>query len=191
MTGNALDLRKLIQMFATEKITLDKKYFENIIQPTWEAFELVHKDYKGTFSLFSTLFQVYGLDKVADKSPLDSLVNSLKEYWTFTSELRSELEKLLQSLSSLSEAVPREGLLLDFVKAIDAYFEIGKLHGEDMLLLKNLQIQLKYPFLSTSPSRVKPLQLINTILNDSIEVISSRYPDVESSYNALRTELLT
>jgi len=113
-----------------------------------------------------------------------------KEYWTFTSELKSELEKLTKTLS-LSETVLRERLLLEFIKALDTYFEIAKLHGEDMLLLKNLQIQLKYPSFSIRPSKVSPEQLAKTILNDSISVISSRYPAVESSYISLRTELLS
>ncbi len=186
MTSNNFDLRKLIPEIASQKMTLDKEFFENLIQPTWNGFKIIHEDYKSTFDRFSALLQ----KSEFDDSALDSLFKTKKEYWTFSSELKNELEELTKTLS-LSETTLRERLLLDFIKALDTYFEIGKLHGEDMLLLKNLQIQLKYPSFSIRPSKVSPEQLAKTIINDSMSVISSRYPAVESTFISLRTELLS
>lgn len=92
------------------KSNLDKEKYNNYILPIWEAFKLVHKDYKESFIKYA--------ERVEDGKSLDDLIIEIQQDSVYSQDLRDELSNIINVLTE--EELKNEKLSL-FLRGIRSY----------------------------------------------------------------------
>jgi len=113
------ELSTLLQFargLAERKAELDKKYFEQFIQPAWSAFVKVHENYKSSFKKY--LEYVNG-----DEYKVSDLIESIRQDSIDSTDLRSELAAIVHYLPSSTLKVSEE-YLINLARAITQYFNV-------------------------------------------------------------------
>ena len=106
----------LIRELAGRKAELDKAYFDNFIQPTWDVFLKIHQAYKSAFTQ-------YIVTASKDQVQLESLLETIRQDYIFNSDLRSELSKLIKNFPTTRFKI-KEDYLNKFTEAIVNYFDL-------------------------------------------------------------------
>ena len=114
--GDVMILIKTLKDLAEQKGKLDKAYFENFVQPIWEAFIKVHEDYKESFREYARLVSEENIE-------VEVLLQRIREDSMYTADLRSELGKLMQYIPSSPLSV-KEHYINDFIQSLQRYFAV-------------------------------------------------------------------
>ena len=182
-------LIELVRTLVGRKAQLDKEYFENFVQPTWDAFVGIHENYKSSFREYAEFVPQN------EQLPM-TLVELITRDSIHTADLRSELRKLLKNLPSAT-AKTRQIYLSDFVKSLDMYFDIES-NVNLSLAARSAEYGLEY-------NRVRFLALRNLgrmgenrnkaeekeMFDQLVVILQIKYEKVADAYYRLRKELLT
>ena len=68
MVTELISLLELVRSLVQRKSEIDKEYFENFIQPIWEKFDAVHKEYVRVFLSCKDYFPK-SVDRVRELDP--------------------------------------------------------------------------------------------------------------------------
>jgi hypothetical protein len=180
-------LAELIQLMAlatdviTKKSELDKTYFEQFIQPIWEAFNEIHDDYKSSFRKY--------LDYIAqDDYNVDLLLETIRNDSIDTSDLRSELRKLIEYLPSANLKARKE-TLKSFVEAIREYFDIRHTGGD--LTTNGLRNIRWMGYLTLSRNKDDSMRDSTAkLFDDLLRLIQAEFDKVADTYYSLKKEIL-
>jgi len=105
-----LGLLGILRELVSKKGELDKSYFENFIQPTWESFEKIHELYKTSFREYTNFIQ-------KDDAQVDTLLEMIRRDFIYSQDLRVQLKNLAQIIPS-SKFKTKERSLSDFLVAL-------------------------------------------------------------------------
>ena len=95
LVTDILSLVETLRKLASRKAELDKEYLENFIQPTWEAFEKVHLDYKNSFTEYIRLLSEKDCD-------IPALIEKIHQDSLQTEDLRVNFSEILKSIPQAS-----------------------------------------------------------------------------------------
>ncbi len=158
MIAEIIDLTQIFMNLASKKAELDERYFEQFVQPAWEAFEKVHQDYKSSFKKYTELLS-------EENAQLAPIIDQVRQDSIYTSDLRSEVRKLVKHLPS-AKLKTKEMYLSNFAKSIDSYFGTSEDH---------------LPLLYRTPQRSDEGQIVAEIDVTEIEKRRDRILDTPAS----------
>lgn len=184
-----IGLIEMVRTLISRKAELDKQYYEQFIQPTWEAFVKVHEDYKNSF-------REYANSVSKEDFQVKTLVEQIQQDSVYTSDLRTELRKLIKNLPS-AHMKTKQAYLSDFAEALIEYFGF-----EDALLMSvtftNLMLMaaenpLRHAAASSLVQKGEDWDRVRTkvIFDQLTSILQCRYDKVAETYYRLRKELLT
>jgi hypothetical protein len=115
MLTEIIELVEIARKLVSRKAELDKSYFEDFIQPAWEAFVKIHSDYMKSLREYA--------DLVSQKDiPIEILTKKISQDSIYTRDLRTELHTLLEHMPSARLRV-KEKHLRDFELSLINYFD--------------------------------------------------------------------
>ena len=204
IVNEILSLLEIVKNIASHKAELDKRYFEQFIQPAWEAFTKVHETYK-------QLFREH-VDFVSkDDYNSNALIERAKRDYIYMTDLRVTLVEIVENFPS-SKLKTREQYLSDFIRSVLHYFDVGikvsvEKTGKNIefcLEPHNFDLERKGKYWIDSSHQyimgmIIGLQQINSknkketirLLDDVAILFQSRYEEVATAYHILRTDLLS
>ena len=198
MLNDIVNLVELIRRLVQRKSELDQEYFENFVQPVWEAFLTVHKDYKDTFTRYLNFLSD---EEDKESQVVDGLLEIMKEDSLLSADLRSELSKLVENIPS-SKIKADEIYLDQFIKAIYSYFDMDEMlrpHVRVALLnLRQSAISTIERIYGRSMSkRIKEenkentIRILREVCKTFLWHMQSHYDTIADTYYKLRYEILT
>jgi len=105
---------------------LDRAYFEDFVQPVWDAFVKVHEDYKKSFREYAELLAKPDCTKA-------QLIERVRSDSIYTEDLRGELGLLFFHLGTGRRS--KVGILQPLARAMSFYFsDLGRLGIEKMVV---------------------------------------------------------
>ena len=133
MLSAGLDLLNALVKVVDRKASLDRKYFEDFIQPTWEAFVKVHTDYMHSLEAYQNAIK-------DTAEPVTELIETIRHDFVMTTDLRTELMATAGALPKLR--LSNNQLLIEFASAIEAYLgrRVNFSVGEDKSSDTNLKL---------------------------------------------------
>ncbi len=182
-------LIELVRTLVGRKAELDKEYFENFVQPAWEAFVRIHENYKSSFREYAEFVP-------KNEQPSITLDELIRRDAIHAANLRSELGKMLKNLPSAAVKA-RQIYLSDYVKSMDRYFDIES--------TVNLSLTAKSSLVDVGYNRLYLFALRNLgrmgenrnkeeerkMFDQLVVIIQIKYEKVADAYYRLRKELLT
>jgi hypothetical protein len=194
-------LRKLINL----KGELDKRYFENFIEPIWDVFEKVHISYKKSFQEYTDF--ISNVD--AKKDPvrkIDTLLEMIRRDFVYSQDSRSQIVALVENLPS-SRFKAKEQNLSTFLIAVQDYFDIqprSKTSDENerineeatffvlSRMLRNEFRQARYrAYSEISQGQDNMTNRIVMTLDRIMQDLQVRYERVAKSYYVIKNDLLS
>lgn len=168
-----VSLLETLRRLVSRKAELDKEYFENFIQPAWEAFLKVHRDYKTSFREYAELV-------AQDNYPISTLVERLRQDSIYTRDLRSELWEIIKHIPSARGKTKEDSLSAfskDMVNYLYArygihYVRSGVLDDKSLEHLSNWGPRIFY--VGTRSREEKPLQV--GYGDDTVDGLPSNVP---------------
>lgn len=112
MLSTGLDLLNALVKVVDRNASLDRQYFDDFIQPTWEAFVKVHTDYMHSLEAYQNAIK--DIEK-----PVTELIETIRHDFVMTADLRTELMATVGALPKLR--LNKNQLLFKFASAIEAY----------------------------------------------------------------------
>ncbi len=112
LIGDFIQLTQLISDFSKNRSEINKKHFEQFIEPIWHAFHKIHEDYKTSITNYRNLI----LD---NNIKTERILDKIREEIILTQDLRNELHHLTQ-IDDVKTKYPEEQAIL--IHAIQAYF---------------------------------------------------------------------
>lgn len=196
-----LSLLEVTRKLASRKAELDKEYFENFVEPIWNAFNKVHESYKESFKDY--------LDLLAkDDHTIQALIQKISEDSIFTDDVRNELRSLLEHIPSIRFKTKAE-YLANFIQAIITYLgahssatgrvsvgrdlAVGGLDAVDRSVVLGISQRIRVPLVAylsrkrENTDRERAKQVFKTLALE----IQSAHSKVSDSYYLLRKALLT
>lgn len=197
-----ISMIELLRGLAQRKNELDKEYFENFITPIWNAFNVIHNNYKETF-------QEYIKVAKSEDDNVDSLMTRVREDSIYTANMRAELGSLIRH-TPIPAQKALEGKLLTFFYFLNYYFSNQEIFvtADENSFLKiakeisahnrpryNIIISLarKNQVLIADPHRYPYPKLMPEAdwLTDILGSLQYKYREVSNAYFDLRKEILT
>ena len=190
MVSEIINLLELVRSLVQRKSELDREYFENFIQPIWQKFDAVHKEYAQVFLDCEKYLKGEKDEKFSygDDVIIDRLAGILKRSAVTHSE-RVELSKLLNHIPAQSFENKREILLSNFSKALIIYFD-GFRDFSNTWELKSLRRMLKHNFGTLRRSGKFNQENTLYVIDVMLKHIAENYEGVADRYYELRKELL-
>lgn len=207
MINEILTLVELLRGLAQRKNELDKEYFLNFIQPSWELFCDIHKRYKETFANHQNL--ILQSDDESFIETFDEFLETLNRDLTLSSDLRNELGSLIKHLPS-SGIKTKETHLSNFINSISDYF---RSNGKEGMYKETQELRSIRGIIHSTLARLKHvvsktvskdelkvnimkekkemIVKIKKVFENSIKQIQFRYSKVADAYYQLKKELLT
>lgn len=190
-------LKNLIE----KKGEIDDRYFEQFIQPTWEAFLRIHEDYK-------TSLKSYTESLSDERVPTESIRTRIAQDSIYANDLRSELGAIVRNLPSPRFKTKGE-YVSDFVNNLVTYFDSFQIesHASDALEITvdetGIREQSKEDFEIPSWNIIRFNTLVfltqtsddgrkdaTKALNTIAYILQKRYEKATAAYHRLRTSLL-
>lgn len=182
-----LDLLKLVRELVGRKSELDRMYFEDFVQPIWDTFLEIHKNYKDSFQKYIDLLLLGDDEKIS----AEELVSQLFQDSTYTADLRSELGNLIKNLPS-SRFKARRDHLIDFLEAVVGYFDSK---GKPIYRFAQQLHQYNPPryqaviYISRKGDNFLTEETIK-MFEELLKVLQFRYGEVSNTYHQLRKVFL-
>jgi hypothetical protein len=143
-----INLLELTRNLASRKSQLNKEYFENFIEPIWDAFIKVHDNY------IKSMKEYY--DLLSDESvKITTLINKIENDSLFTINLRAELYSLVENGSPPISKTNRVRFS-DFTEKILRYLTYRNLYestGENDYRARE-EVAKKFPFMGIQHIRI-------------------------------------
>jgi hypothetical protein len=217
IASELLSLLEIFRKLVNSKAELDKKYFDQFIEPAWNLFRKVQEDYKSSFQRYLEFVE-------SDKYDSKVLVEKLRQDSLQSQDFRTELVELVKNIPTAKFKV-KEIYLLNFSKSIANYFSVAngfRFDSPNRLDFEDWEVEVFEMQQPSEPGSEKITgfigdQFISGVVNISralttlelsrignpdkdqsklvleraIEQFQSRYSVVASAYYKLRKELLS
>jgi hypothetical protein len=193
-------LIELIRKLIARKAELNKEFFKEFIQPIWESFVRVHKDYKNSLKEYAQL--------ASKGDPHNTLLERIEQDSVYSSDLRSVLRILVENLPSNARVRNKQAYLSDFIQALNQYFifeypernvifmhvsteELGVFRFRNLLFTNPGRSYLSKRIMGSMLMRGNKWLKIKAILFYFGARLQSNYDRVAKTYFRLRKELIT
>ena len=168
----------MLRAATQRKFELDKEYFENFIEPIWESFEIVHKNYVDSFLKCKKT-----LDD--DKAEVDKILTSLDQLLENDSIVHSgtrrELNQMIENIPT-SAGKLKEKLLSEFVEEINTYFVSPG--------WRSLRVLLELTIHRLNKKEVN-VEATKYAVTGMLEHVHEQHERIASKYYPVKKELLT
>lgn len=114
MVSDIVQLSQLMFSLVGKKAELDRKYFDQFVQPAWEAFEGVHENYKARF-------KEWGQQLTDGSVTLRTVIDQIGHERIYTSDARSQLLNMVGQLPT-ARLKTKQSYVTEFVEAVADYF---------------------------------------------------------------------
>lgn len=130
--SETIELLSLLKALVRAKADLKKDYFQTFIQPVWDSFVIVHKNY------IDTSKDYYQEIINAEADPDLALIDKLFHDSLFSRNLITELEELIRNTPLPLEKADKK-IFLDFIDAMSNYFKARQNFEQNNLKLLNVR----------------------------------------------------
>ncbi len=175
-------IRNLSKDVLEAKLNLNKYVFHKNVQPIWESFKIVHKDYKESLIKYIKL--------INENKPLEELVTEIRQDSIYSADLRSDLKNLIEIASDERSENKK---LIPFLLAINEY--IGSKQTMETVVepvkyidsnIIRYQLLLKLSHLDSENGKIAK-NLIENTLSD----LQNKYNIVDREYYRLKNSVRT
>ncbi len=136
MINDIIELIKLAREMLEKKREFEKEFFQNYVEPAWQLFQKIHKDYKDSFLEYSNYVSGSNID-------IDYLINKVRRDSILSVDFRYELFAVVGVLRN-SNLAKTQDPVISFLESISDYFEPISNRKFNAKRLKNGEVILSY-----------------------------------------------
>ncbi len=201
MVIELINLLNIVKSLVNAKSTLDKNYFQQFIEPTWDAFSTIHQTYLKSFQEYRQLID----DEDADA---EKLYEQIRQDIMYSLHLTNELKQLINHIP-VHFLKTKQTYVADFAKALMGYFDYRNSVSSTLNVLSQygplnqLSRHEFYYFLNVRYALVRDLGRLasdwdetdirtktRNVIDQFALAQQSKYEQVANSYYQLRNKML-